>query len=149
MALNEIPPVVVPVNVQFPGPTVSEYTLLMLRTGIPLSVSVMVNEKVPAWIGVPEISAVNEGEAEGVNVKPGGRLPVRDQVYGVVPLDPVRVAEYAWNCEPPERLTGASFRGGALSATSAVPMMMNRDNREMLYVLKCFERMNTFIHWRP
>ena len=68
------------------------------------------------------MSAVREGEGEGTSVRPGGRLPaIRVQVYGGVPLFPVKVDVYGWNCVPfgglPEILSG-----GALFATFTMPI---------------------------
>jgi hypothetical protein len=50
----------------------------------------MVNGKLPAWLGVPEIWPL-----DAVSVKPGGNEPeLTDHVYGAAPPLAVNVAEY-------------------------------------------------------
>jgi hypothetical protein len=119
--LNAIPPANEPTKEQTPEVIFILVARVSLPTGLLLSLKVIVNEKVPTWVGVPEITAVSEGDGEGTSVSPGGRLPaVSAHVYGVVPLFPVRVAVYGWCCRPFGGFP-AILSGGALSAKSVAP----------------------------
>lgn len=60
-------------------------------TGLPLSVTVAVNAKVPLAVGVPEMVPVVD-----VSISPEGRLPdVIDHEYGAAPPIACNVCEYA------------------------------------------------------
>jgi hypothetical protein len=134
--LKEIPPILGPANEQG-GATLMVYELFKICWGTLPSMRVMVKVKSPDCTGVPDISAVSDGDGDGVKNRPGGRLPaVMDQKYGVVPFDPVRVAEYGVLTWPllPLRLGGDIFNGAAAKAELTVIAMMNKINIGMIYM---------------
>ena len=114
MVLKEILPILGPAANEQGGATLMVYELFKICPGTLLSVRVIVKVKFPDCTGVPDISAVSEGDGDGVKKRPGGRLPaVMDQKYGALPLDPVKVAEYGVLTSPllPLRLGGDIFKG--------------------------------------
>ncbi len=114
------------------------YELFKICWGKLLSMRVTVKVKFPDWTGVPDISAVSDGDGDGVKNRPGGRLPaVMDQKYGVVPFDPVKVAEYGVLTWPllPLRLAGVIFNGAAATARSAMHDRINKINIGMIHCL--------------
>jgi len=136
--LNEMPPILGPANEQG-GATLKVYELFVLCCGTLLSLRVTVKVKSPDWTGVPDISAVSDGDGDGVKNRPGGRLPdVIDQEYGVVPFDPDKVAEYGVLTWPFGRLFGDIFKGGAAKAGSAVPARMNKRERAVRNLMDDF-----------
>ena len=77
---NEMIPILVSKKEQG-GVMVTLYVLVsVVFVGAELSVRVTSKEKVPDRTGVPDITAVSEGDGAGLKKRPGGRLPfVMDQ----------------------------------------------------------------------
>ena len=79
-----LPNVMIPILVskkEQGGEMVTLYVLIsVFFVGAELSVRITSKEKVPDRTGVPEISAVSEGDGAGLKKRPGGRLPfIMDQ----------------------------------------------------------------------
>jgi hypothetical protein len=133
--LKEMPPTSVLTN-EHGGATLMLYESLKLCCGTLLSLMVTVKLKVPDKTGVPEISAVSDGDGDGVKIRPGGRLPVMDQEYGVLPFNPVSVTVYGVLTTPFGRLFGDMFSGDTASASTAMPTSMTSRTRAVKLFLE-------------